>query len=247
MPSLLKRIAFQVGPVPNERAFALTSLSDDGHFISMRPFVKPSGPSEQKFPFEWAFAGTNKNVTVTKVKEGVVNQDFNFLFDVNVYLNLPESHRGEIKTTWTNWESGCIAENGHVYPAGADQEAVPFFELWQPLDPTKKELVIPFNEKDLESKTAKSIVFKVSSDSGYDGMLIVTGKWSQGFLSKKNDGTIKGLNFIRSVETDDSSAPQTLLKYGVDSAKFPKKFNNVKKGDAVAVEGLKWEVIESNL
>lgn len=245
--SLLKRIAFQVGPVPNERAFAMTSLSNDGHFISLRPFVKTHGPSEEEFPFEWAFAGTNKNNTVTNVKEGVVNQDFNFLFDVNVYLNVPNTHRGEIKTIWTNWESGCIAENGHVYPAGADKEAVPFFELWQPLDPTKSELVIPFKEEDLKAKSAKSIVFKVGSDSGYDGLLIVTGKWSQGFLSRKNDGTIKGLNFIRSLETNDSSSLQTLLSYGVDSAKFPTKFNIVKKGDVVDAGGLKWEVIESNL
>lgn len=245
--SLLKRIVFQVGPVPNERAFGLTSLSNDGHFISLRPFVKTHGPSEEQFPFEWAFAGTNKNNTVTKVKEGVVNQDFNFLFDVNVYLNVPNTHRGEIKTVWTNWESGCIAENGHVYPAGADQEAVPFFELWQPLDPTKAELVIPLKEEDLKAKSAKSIVFQVGNDSGYDGLLIVTGKWSQGFLSKKNDGTIKGLNFIRSLETNDSSSLQTLLNYGVDSAKFPTNFNNVKKGDVVNAGGLKWKVIESNL
>ena len=50
MPALLKRLLFQVGPHPNERTFTLSSVSTDGHYISLRPFVKPSG-DELSFPF----------------------------------------------------------------------------------------------------------------------------------------------------------------------------------------------------
>ena len=84
MPALLKRLLFQVGPHPNERTFTLSSVSTDGHDISLRPFVKPSG-DELSFPFEWAFAGTNETVKVNDQGNGVVTQDFNFWLDTNVY------------------------------------------------------------------------------------------------------------------------------------------------------------------
>lgn len=245
MPALLKRVAFQVGLVPNERAFALSSVSNDGHYISLRPFVKPQGPSEEAFPFEWAFAGTNKHVTVTQVKPNVVNQDFDFWFDVNVYLDAPNTHRGVIKTTWETWESGCLAEAGTVFPEGLDNEGVSFFELWQPLDPTKKELVMKSEKNEASADSAKSIVFKVAEGSGYDGLLIVTGKWAQGFLSKQNVGKIEGLNFIRAQETETSSVAEVLFQYGNECNKFPRRFTGVKVGDVVDVNGLKWDVIES--
>lgn len=247
MPELLKRLVFQVGPVPNERAFALSSVSNDGHLISLRPFVKPQGPSEQKFPFEWAFAGTNKDVAVTQVKPNVVNQDFSFWFDANVYLNVPNTHRGVIKTSWETWESGCIAETGEVFPHGGDKDGISFFELWQPLDPTKEELVIKAEKNEATAASAKSIVFKTASGSGYDGLVVVTGKWAQGFLSKQNVGTIEGLNFIRTQEVETSSVAEVVLQYGEECQKFPREFNGVKLGDVVDVDGLKWEVIESYL
>lgn len=239
MPSLLKRVVFQVGSVPNERAFALSSVSNDGHFVSLRPLCKPVTKAEKEFPFEWAFGGTNRDVTVTEVKEGVVKQDFNFGFDANVYLNTPNTHRGLIETLWENWDSGCIAETGKVYPAGVDKEGVSFFELWQPVDPSKEELVME------ASDTGKSIVFKTKNGSGYDGLFIVTGQWSQGFLSKNGEGTTKGLNFIRLLERP--SGLKILLRYGVDFEKFPTKVCGVSKGDVLNFGGIEWEVIESHI
>lgn len=116
--------------------------------LFLRLFVKPSG-DELSFPFEWAFAGTNETVKVNDQGNGVVTQDFNFWLDTNVYLNVPNTHRGEVNTTWKNWDSGCVEETGAVYPFGADKESVSFRELWQPVDPSREDLVIvsPNNEK----------------------------------------------------------------------------------------------------
>ncbi|CCE93737.1 Hri1p TDEL_0G03700 [Torulaspora delbrueckii] len=247
MPTLLQRLVFQVGPVPNERAFVLSSVSTDGHYISLRPFVKPRNASEEAFPFEWVFAGTNQNVVVNQKSEAIVTQDFNNWFDSNVYLNLPNTHRGEINTTWENWESGCIAETGSVFPAGRELDGVPFFELWQPLDSTRDELVVSTPQNEKSASSAKSIVFKTTEGSGFDGLVVVTGRWAQGFLSKQNDGTINGMNFIRTLETGNSNVVQTLLQYGRDADKFPRKFDGIKLGDVVEANGLKWEVIESYL
>lgn len=247
MPTLLNRVVFQVGPTPNERASVLSSVSNDGHFISLRYFVKPQNASEEAFPLEWAFAGTNQNVSVRQGGPGVVYQDFNFWFDSNVYLNVPNTHRGVINTKWETWESGSISETGSVYPAGPELAGVPFFELWQPLDPTQDELVIASPKNSASASSAKSIVFKAAPGSGYDGLVVATGRWAQGFLSRQNEGTVGGLNFIRTVESGESHTVQTLFEYGKDSDKFPRKFDGVKLGDVVDVNGLKWEVIESYL
>lgn len=238
MPALLKRALFQVNDTPNERTSALSSVSNDGHYISIRAFVKPRSQAEEQFPFEWAFAGTNKDINVTKVNDGVVKQDFNFGFDVNVYLNIPNTHRGTVQTVWTNWDSGCIAEHGTVYPGGSDQPGVKFFELWQPVDPSKEDLVMVSSNTD----TGKSIVFKTDSSS-FQGLFIITGKWSQGYLAKSGESTLKGLNFIRTVEK--SQKVETLFQYGVDSEKFPSPTSSVTKGDIVDSNGIKWEVIEA--
>ncbi|CCC69893.1 hypothetical protein NCAS_0D03120 [Naumovozyma castellii] len=238
MPSLLKRILFEVAGHPNERTLTLSSASNDGHFISLRPLVKPSTEAEKKFPFEWAFAGTNANIKITPKSEGVAAQDFNFWFDANVYLNVPNTHRGEVNTTWTTWESGCIQETGKVFPFGKDKEGVSFMELWQPVDANRDELIIT---NDANSK-GKSIVFKVDN-AEYEGLVIVVGKWTQGFLSKKNGNSIEGLNFLRLLERE-SGKVEALVDYGKDAQKFPRDFANLKKGSSVDVNGLTWEVIE---
>ncbi|KOG97983.1 Hri1p [Saccharomyces eubayanus] len=242
MPALFKRLLFQVGPQPGERTFTLSSVSNDGHYISLRPFVKPKGDSESAFPFEWAFAGTNETVKVKNLGDGVVTQDFNFWLDTNVYLNVPNTHRGEINTTWKDWDSGCVEETGSVYPFGADKESVSFRELWQPVDPSREDLVIVSPNNETFSSNAKSIVLKVN-DEGYDGLVIIVGRWVQGFLSKKNQSTIDGLNFIRLLE-NDSGKFESLLSYGEEAKKIPQSYENLKKGSTITSNGLNWEVIE---
>lgn len=239
MPALLKRLIFQVGPNPNERTVTFSSVSNDGHFISLRPLAKPQTAAEKEFPFEWAFAGTKDDVKVTPISEGVVTQDFNFWFDGNKYLNIPNTHSGVVNTTWKTWESGLIEETGTVFPTGSSNPGVDFRELWQPMDFNKSEEVIaPLG---FDGSKGKSIVLKVSN-AEYDGLLVVVGRWVQGFLSKKNESTTKGLSFIRLIETNGSY--ETANKYGVDVAKFPTKFTGLKAGETVESSGLNWEVIE---
>ncbi|CAI4046728.1 Hri1p SKDI_12G3330 [Saccharomyces kudriavzevii IFO 1802] len=242
MPALLKRLLFQVGPQPNERTFTLSSVSDEGHYISLRPFVKPSGSSESAFPFEWVFAGTNKSVKVSDLGNGVVTQDFNFWLDTNVYLNVPNTHRGEVNTTWKDWDSGCIEETGAVYPFGPEKESVSFRELWQPVDPSREDLVIVSPNGEKFTSNAKSIVLKVT-DEAYDGLVIIVGRWVQGFLSKKDQGTTEGLNFVRLLERD-SGKFESLLSFGKEVKKIPQSYENLKNGSTVTIEGLNWEVIE---
>ncbi|GCE97973.1 eIF2 alpha kinase Hri1 [Zygosaccharomyces mellis] len=246
MPQLLKRLAFQVGSVPNERTTTFTSISNDGHYISLRPLVNLNTTSEEEFPFEWVFAGLNSDVKLVPISEGVVEQDFNFWLDTNRYLNLPNTHRGEVQTTWTQWDSGSVAENGEVFPNGSASPGVPFFELWHPLDPNRVEQVL-LNDPltTAEASKARSIVFRVRSGQGYDGLVIVTGRWAQGFLSKENDATVDGLNFLRTVELEDGSR-EAIILYGSDAEKFPQEYLGYEAGGHVEVHGLEWDVIESN-
>ncbi|AQZ13221.1 HRI1 (YLR301W) [Zygosaccharomyces parabailii] len=246
MPQLLKRLAFRVGAVPNERTNTLTSISNDGHYISLRPLIQLNTASEEEFPFEWVFAGTSKDIKVTHVKQGVVKQDFNFWLDTNRYLNVPNSHCGEINTVWTEWDSGSLAENGQVFPTGKGNPGVPFFELWHPLDPNRSDYVLLSGKKEIDlAAKAKSVVFKVVEGQGYDGMVIVTGNWAQGFLSKHDDGTVNGLNFLRTLTKYDGSKEAFVL-YGPDAEKFPQEYSGFKVGDHAVLDGLKWEVIESS-
>lgn len=246
MPQLLKRLAFRVGAVPNERTNTLTSISNDGHYISLRPLINLKTTAEEEFPFEWVFAGTSKHIKVTPVKKGVIKQDFNFWLDTNTYLNVPNSHRGEINTVWTQWESGSLAENGQVFPTGIENPGVPFFELWHPLDPNRPEYVL-LSDQQASSSTvaARSVVFKVAAGQVYDGLVIVTGNWAQGFLSKHGDGTVNGLNFLRTLKKEDGTKEAFVL-YGPDADKFPQHYSGFKVGDHVELQGLKWQVIESS-
>lgn len=240
MPSLFKRIAFEVAGQPNERTLTLSSGSNDGHYISLRPLVNPSTPEEKAFPWEWAFAGTKDDVDVT-VKENGAQQVFKFWFDANVYLDIPNTHRGSVNTFWETWESGAIKESGTVYPFGADKEGVNFIELWQPVDAQRDELII---QNHADSK-GRSITFRVDNDE-YTGLVIVVGRWAQGFLARKNGSTTKDLNFIRTLETAQGET-KTLRAFGTNINKFPTQFTDIKKGDKVDVNGLTWDVIEAYL
>ena len=117
-----------------------------------------------------------------------------------------------------------------------------FRELWQPVDPSRDDLVIVSPNNETFSSNAKSIVLKVN-DEAYDGLVIIVGRWVQGFLSKKNQGTIDGLNFIRLLE-NDSGKFESLLSYGEEAKRIPQSYENIKKGSIITSNGLNWEVIE---
>lgn len=114
-----------------------------------------------------------------------------------------------------------------------------FVELWQPVDAQRDELVI----QDKAESKGRSVTFKVDDEQFY-GLVIVVGRWAQGVLAQKGNSTIKGLNFMRSVETNNGEI-KNLIEFGSDVTKFPSAFADVKKGDKVEVNGLTWDVIEA--
>lgn len=238
MPFLFKRISFEVAGQASERTLTLSSGSNDGHYISLRPLLNPSTLEEKEFPWEWAFAGTKDTVEVNN-KENGCQQIYNFWFDANVYLQTPNTHRGPIDTFWATWESGLLKETGTVYPFGKDKDGVDFVELWQPVDAQREEFVI----QDKAESKGRSVTFKVDNDQFY-GLVIVVGRWAQGVLAQKGNSTTKGLNFIRSVESVNGDI-KNLIQFGSDVNKFPSVFTKVKKGDEVEANGLTWNVIEA--
>lgn len=245
---LFKRLAFQVGPNISENTFTLSSVSKQGHFISLRPFTKPTKEQEE-FPFEWVFAGTNEHVKVTPTTDSegnaVLQQDFDMQFDTNVYLGVENTHRGVINTFWKTWNSGCLEETGKVFPFGKDKEGVPFMELWQPVDPSVKDLVM-VNAGDGNSAPAsvRSVVLQVSAGQGYEGLIVIVGNWAQGYIAKEGVNSVEGLNFIRYyIENDKASKVYT--QFGADANKFPTELSSISVGSNVAVNGLKWDVIEA--
>ncbi|EDO17078.1 hypothetical protein Kpol_530p48 [Vanderwaltozyma polyspora DSM 70294] len=241
MPAFLKRLIFQVGDQASERTYTYTSVSNDGHYISLRPLIRPKDDKEREFPVEWAFAGLNTDIRVTKIDEYTVTQDFNFWIDINRYLKVPNIHQGEVHTTWKRWESECLEETGTVYPFGPDKEGVNFMELWQPLDSNRVEdVVAPIG---MDNSKDRSVVLKID-DSKYEGLMIVVGKWAQGLMTKKGESSTDGINMIRSVETSTNSY-KTLFSQGSNVDKFPSAFENLSKGTKVDVNGFEWEVIES--
>ncbi|CCK70985.1 Hri1p KNAG_0F03230 [Huiozyma naganishii CBS 8797] len=243
MPAICKRVLFEAGGNVNERTLTLSSVSNDGHYISVRPLVKKNTEAEREFPFEWVFAGTKDHIEVTNETDGVTQkQVFDFWLDTNVYLGISNTHRGKVHTKWTTWESGLLLEQGTVFPFGKDGEGVDFKELWQPIDANRDELVI---QDKLESQ-GRSVTFKVDNNE-YFGLVVVVGKWVQGFLAKKNGGSKRDLNFVRLVESAFAGKYTTLERYGVDADKFPCEFDTVKKGDHVTANGVQWEVIEAHL
>ncbi|SCW00587.1 LAFE_0C07492g1_1 [Lachancea fermentati] len=243
MVSINKRLTFQVATNPaDERTLTLSSTTNKGHFISLRPFVRPT-ESEKDFPYEWAFAGTSSHAKSSATDGDSITIDFNFQFDTNVYLNKENTHRGEVHTLWTTWESGCVEERGKVFPFGAENEGVDFFELWQPIDATRDEFVILGNESE-QDPNARSIALTLNNGE-FEGLIVVVGKWAQGILFKKNDHTTKGVNILRAVEKQKGQW-QTLLKYGADFDKFPVKFE-AEEGASVVAGNATWEVIESNV
>lgn len=232
MPGLFKRILFEVAGTQNERTITLSSTSRDGHFISLRPLVKPSTKEEIEFPWEWAFGGLNTNIDVS-MEGNVVKQVFNMGFDANVYLGIKNTHRGPIHTKWVTWDSGCLQESGKVYPFGADKQGVDFIEVWQPIDAIEEK----FTMINGESK-GKSITYQIS-DNKYEGLLIVVGNYAQGYLAEKGKNTIEGLSFLRTYNG------KVLADYGINVDKFPTKYENINKGDKVEINGLTWDVIEA--
>ncbi|SCU81418.1 LAFA_0C04786g1_1 [Lachancea sp. 'fantastica'] len=244
MVVLNKRYTFQVGQAPaNERTLTLTSASNEGYFISLRPFVQPNA-SEKEFPFEWGFAGSPASAKMGKKDAETDTVDFDFEFDTNVHLNLENTHRGVIKTLWKTWESGLVEERGQVFPFGDDKEGFDFFELWQPLDSTRPGFVV-LDDNSADQEKARSVVLTVDTDE-YKGLVTVVGRWAQGILFKKSENTINGINFLRAVEQQEGSW-KTLLQYGSDFSKFPKSFVASLDSAVEGNSGLTWRVVESNI
>lgn len=240
MVSLYKRLLFQtLSEEPNETTLTLSTTTNKGNYISLRPFLKCD--SSQKFPFEWVFGGLSDSANIIVQDASTTEIDFNFQFDTNVYLNVPNTHRGEIQTFWKVWKSGCIEETGTVYPFGFNNPGVSFRELWQPLNPNEEDFVLL---SDHNNTNITSITLYLNSDK-YNGIVVIVGKWCQGILFKKNDGTIKGLSFVRLVQRSDGSWKK-LIEFGDDFNKFPTKFD-VKENQKIIIDGEVWDVIESNL
>ena len=239
MPSLLRRELFTVAGNSNERTLTLSSTSNDGHYLSLRPLVKPTTEAETAFPFEWAFFGTNEDIQSTIESPTKLTHVFDFGFDANVYLNTPNTHRGPVETHWIVWDSGCLQEAGFVFPFGSEKPGVEFMELWQPIDINRDEYVIVPEDK----QKGRSVVLSVDCEK-YHGMVIVVGKWVQGILADKRESTTLGLSFVRSVEESDGKY-KTLIKYGKDFEKFPTAFNDLSVGSSVDVNGATWKVLEA--
>ncbi|CCE63761.1 hypothetical protein TPHA_0F02800 [Tetrapisispora phaffii CBS 4417] len=243
MPSLLKRVLFQVGDAMNERTITYSSVSNDGHCISIRPFTKPTGEKEEKFPIEWAFACTNKDVKVTKLSETSMKQDFDFLLDTNRYLAGEHEKSGDIvETQWDTWESGLILEHGVVYPHGKDKEGVAFKELWQPLDCSiAEETILASSER---NDVSRSIVLRTEKSEKWDGLIIVTGRYVQGILLDKTKSDVTGISILRLVETGAMDSFSPLVVQGENTHKFPKTYGKLELEDVIKLGGIGWEVIE---
>lgn len=237
MPQLLKRIAFGVGSTIAERTCTFSSVSNKGYYISLRPFVDVK-ENEKEFPLEWAFCGKPSNVTVKQVDEKLITQDFNFWLDTNDYLKVKDTHQGEVNTKWEIWDTGTLKESGTVYPLGKEKPGVDFIEIWQPMNVNESDEVVNTNG----DNKGRSIVLEVDNDE-YEGLIVIVGKWIQGYLSNIDDGTHKGLSFIRAIEKDDKS--DITFKYGIDSSKFVTTgIDDLKLNDTVSANGLKWKVVE---
>ncbi|SCU82755.1 LAMI_0C00760g1_1 [Lachancea mirantina] len=243
MASISKRVTFQVGAgAADERTLTLSSMSNDGHLISIRPFVTPS-KNEKSFPFEWGFACTSDGAKINKLDSKSMTIDFNFEFDTNVQLEKENTHRGVINTSWKTWDSGLVEERGQVFPFGAEKEGVSFFELWQPIDPAEHRFVSIQSEPQAASG-ARSVVLSLNNGQ-YRGLIVVVGIWIQGILFKENDSSQESINFLRAIETPAGEWTY-LIQFGPDFDKFPNSIN-VKQGSSVLAGSTSWTVIESNL
>ena len=239
MPALSKRIAFEVNGSLFEETCTFTSESTDGHYISLRPLLNPS-KDQNEFPFEWAFAGTNKDIKISTVSKDTVKQDFEFGFDSNKYLQIPNQPEGPVETYWKTINNGVREETGEIFPMGHDQPGVKFMEMWQPIDFNKRDPVII----DGVAQQGRSVTLQIDNDE-YFGLVIIVGKWIQGFLSKKSEHTAKGLNFIRAFETSQGDL-DIVTQYGTDFNKFPTLFDALKQGTLVDSNGIQWETIEAH-
>ncbi|KAH3903339.1 Hri1p SCDLUD_000965 [Saccharomycodes ludwigii] len=252
MVAVFKRELIQVIPnPPNERTFTLSTVTDKGHYISLRPLVKPTTEEEKKFPFEWGFGGRNTSVEIINVNSNSFKQNFVFELDLNEYLQIPNTHSGLINTLWTTWDSGCLEETGELFPFGKNKESVAFRELWQPIDPSKSvdfdHLTLKDGDDAHNGSKETSVALHIDNDT-FVGLVVVAGNILQGILFKKNDNTIKGTNFIRGIIASEEKKEFTYsIKYGEDVTSFPldlfTKHDSIKVGDVIS----QWKVIESNL
>ncbi|KAL6939311.1 hypothetical protein ACO0RG_003147 [Hanseniaspora osmophila] len=237
MVQLFQRKLFQVLPNPPcETTSTFSSVTNAGHFISLRPFVNKAG--HEDFPFEWCFGGISKYSQASQLDADTAQIIFTMELDTNTIRKVENVDKDPVTTKWATWPSGDVEETGEVFPFGKDKEGVKFRELWQPINPDTYETEQKFNilPRSADASKFASIALYVNN-SEFHGLVTIVGNFVQGFLHKK--GT-ESMSFIRAAF--NGSKYEYSIKFGPNVDVFPTKFHNgVKVGEKVGV----FEVIEA--
>ena len=218
MPELFQRKLIQILPErANEPTRTLSSVSNKGNYISLRPLIKATTEEEENFPFECCFAGFTKSCEVSKVDEATNKQSYKFDIHTNRLLDLPIQDTWA-DTYWKTWPSGDIEETGTLYPFGPDTKGVDFVELWQPINAetytSKDNFLVGATEPN-----ARSVTLKLDSDDYY-GITVIIGDVVQGVLHKKKDK--KDIAVLRCVvDKETLRFKKYEIKFGSSLLKFP--------------------------
>ncbi|XBW34699.1 hypothetical protein QEN19_000266 [Hanseniaspora menglaensis] len=237
MPYLFQRKLMQVLPgQADESTRTLSSVSNEGHYVSLRPFIK-AAKDQEEFPFESCFAGFNKSCIVSKIDEKTTKQTFLFDIHSNRVLGIPLQD-APLDTYWTTWVSGDIEERGTIHPNGPENEGIKFIELWQPI---KAETYLSKDNFLVGStdSTSRSITLKMDSEQYY-GIVVIVGDVVQGLLHKKKAKDISVLRCV--VDKDTLRFKKYEIKFGEDLMKFP-----IEVPSSITVGSFinGWEIIES--
>lgn len=238
MPELFQRKLIQVVPgKANEPTRTLSSVSNEGHYVSLRPLINPSEEEEESFPFESCFAGFKKSCIVSKINDTTVKQTFSFDIHSNRILGLPMQET-PLDTYWNTWLSGDIEETGTLHPFGDDKEGIDFIELWQPIKAETYESKDSFFIGKTGSD-ARSVTLKLDSEEYY-GIVVIVGDFVQGLLHKKKAKEISALRCV--VDKETLRFKKYEIKFGVDLLKFPTEVpSSLVVGNFI--NG--WEIIEA--
>ena len=237
MPSLLQRKLMQVKPEDAyENTRTLTTTTDKGHYLSLRPLINPTAEQEE-FPFESLFGGLNNTISISNIDETTIKQDFSFGIHSNRVLGLPMQDAA-VPTVWKTWESGDIQETGTVHPFGLDKEGVDFVELWQPLNAeayqSKDDFRVGFT-----AENARSVTLKIDSKEFY-GIVTIVGNIVQGLLHKKENPSISCIRCV--VDSETLRFKKYEIKFGESLLQFP---SEIPESLVVGSFIHGWEVIEA--
>lgn len=218
-----------------ENTRTLTTTTNSGHYLSLRPFINPTAEQEE-FPFEALFGGLNDSVIVSKIDNKTIKQDFLFGIHSNRILGLP-MQSSPVPTVWKTWESGDIQETGTVNPPGLENEGVDFVELWQPLNADY------YQSKDdykvgLTAENSRSVTLKIDTKEFY-GIVTIVGNIVQGLLHKKENSTISAIRCV--VDSETLRFKKYEIKYGESLLQFP---SEIPESLVVGSFIHGWEIIE---